>query len=125
MAKLAVTRITRNGPGGKGLEPCQFISPESVIAGKVKEKAHNFFSDASGQLSAGVWECSPCTLRLDGYSVDEYCHILTGRVVLTDEDGKRQSFGPGQSFVVPKGFRGTWHMPTTTRKYYVIFDGKK
>ena len=31
---------------------------------------------------------------------------------------------PGDSFVIAKGTRCTWHMPETTRKYFVIFDAK-
>ena len=45
-------------------------------------------------------------------------------MVLTDASGHAETFKPGDSFVVPKGMKCTWHMPETTRKYYVILDAK-
>ena len=44
--------------------------------------------------------------------------------MLTDGNGHAETFKPGDSFVVPKGMKCTWHMPETTRKYYVILDAK-
>ena len=38
--------------------------------------------------------------------------------------GHSKTFKAGDCFVVPKGTSFTWHMPETTRKYYVIFDAK-
>ena len=83
-----------------------------------------FFTGGSGQLTAGVWECTPCTTQTGSYPVDEFCYILNGAVVITDDAGQRETFKAGDCFIVPKGTSLTWHMPETTRKYYVIFDAK-
>ncbi len=48
------------------------------------------------------------------------CHILEGQVRLTDEDGTARVFGPGDSFTITRGFRGTWENLTHVRKVYFI-----
>jgi uncharacterized cupin superfamily protein len=48
------------------------------------------------------------------------CHILEGTVRLTDADGVAKTFGPGHSFVVAAGFKGTWENITPVRKVYFI-----
>ena len=124
MAKMSVIRLNRDGPQGTGLTFWGHLENENVIDGDPTEIGHNYFTDGTGQLTAGVWECTPCTTRIDGYPVDEFCFILSGTVVVTDDSGHAETFKSGDSFVIPKGLKCTWHMPETTRKYYVIFDAK-
>ncbi len=124
MAKTSVIRLNSDGPEGAGLPFWGNLENENVIEGDPVETGHNFFTDGSGQLTAGVWECTPCTTQTDSYPVDEFCYILSGTVVITDDAGHSETFRAGDCFVVPKGLSGTWHMPETTRKYYVIFDAK-
>ena len=70
-------------------------------------------------VSAGIWECEPGVLRLPGYPETEYCRMLSGDLVITNGAGEQQSFGPGDAFVVPKGFVGTWNMRTKVKKEWV------
>lgn len=124
MTKASVIRLNSEGPEGAGLTFRGHLENEKVIKGRPTEIGHNYFTDRTGQLTAGVWECTPCTTEIDSYPVDEFCYILRGTVVLTDGDGRSETFGSGDSFVIPRGLKCTWHMPETTRKYYVIFDAK-
>ena len=70
---------------------------------------------------AGIWEAGPHLERC-ACDYDEMCHILEGEVRLTDTDGKSRSFGPGDSFVVAAGFRGTWENLTAVRKVFFILS---
>jgi hypothetical protein len=124
MAKTSVIRLNSNGPDGGGLPFWGNLENENVVEGSPVETGHNFFTGGSGQLTAGVWECTPCTTQTDSYPVDEFCYILSGAVVITDDAGQSETFKAGDCFIVPKGTSLTWHMPETTRKYYVIFDAK-
>ncbi len=124
MAKTSVIRLNSDGPEGTGLPFWGNLENENVIEGDPVETGHNFFTDASGQLTAGVWECTPCTTQTDSYPVDEFCYILSGTVVISDDAGHSETFKAGDCFVIAKGSSCTWHMPETTRKYYVIFDAK-
>ena len=124
MAKTSVIRLNSDGPEGTGLPFWGNLENENVIEGGPVETGYNFFTDASGQLTAGVWECTPCTTQTDSYPVDEFCYILSGTVVISDDAGHSETFKAGDCFVILKGSSCTWHMPETTRKYYVIFDAK-
>ncbi len=122
MAKKVIYRIESSAPGGAGLSAAEPIEPESIIEGTPTPSDYNYFTNDTEQLHVGVWECTPGTLRLDSHPVDEYCFIISGSVVITDENRHAETFKAGECFVIPKGFKGTWHMPETVRKYYVIFE---
>lgn len=70
-------------------------------------------------LYCGIWQSTPGAWRI-AYDEWEYCRILEGRSVITEEGGEAVTVGPGDSFVIPPGFRGTWEVVETTRKDYVI-----
>ncbi len=122
MTGTSVIRLNRDGPEASGLPFWGHLENENVIDGDPTETGHNYFTDATGRLTSGVWECTPCTIQIDAYPVDEFSLILSGTVVITNDAGHAETFKPGDAFVIPKGLKGTWHMPELTRKYYVIFD---
>ena len=124
MTKASVIRLNRDGPAGVGLQFRGHAESENVIAGEPTEVGHTYFTDGTGQLEAGVWECTAYTSRFDAYPVDEFCFILSGSVVITDSSGHSETLNSGDSFIIPKGLKCTWHMPETMRKYYVILDAK-
>ena len=117
-------------PVNRGVEPCHPLArvyemdAANVVAGVAVEHEHVFHVGAStsGELVAGVWSCTPCTERIHDQPCDEFCQILEGTVVLTADDGIVHEFGPGDGFIVPKGWAGAWHMPVAVRKTYVILD---
>ena len=125
MAEKTVIRLGSNGPEGIGLEFLGNCENEKVVAGDPVETGFNYFTDATGRLTSGVWECTAYTAEFDSYPVDEFCHILAGRVDIISPDGQTESFTAGECFVIPKGTPCTWHMPGTLRKFYVIFDDKE
>ena len=118
----SVVRLEPDGPEAVGLAFAGNCETENVIAGTPVEHAHEYFADSGGALSGGVWECTAYTAVFDAYPVDEFCFILSGQVTITDTEGGADTFKSGDCFFVPKGLACTWHMPETTRKYYVIFD---
>ena len=54
------------------------------------------------------------------FPYDEYVLVLEGEVILTSTSGERQRYGVGESFVVPKGWTGTWDMPVKYREKIVV-----
>ena len=77
------------------------------------------FQSGDGRAVSGIWEAGPHLERCD-CDFDEMCHILEGKVRLTDAAGNSRSFGPGDSFVVAAGFRGTWENLGFVRKVFFI-----
>jgi hypothetical protein len=96
-------------------------SPERVLEGSPQHSAKNFFSDASGQFFAGVWESTPGRW-LVRYSENEFCHITRGKVLIEDGAGRSWTFKAGDSFVVPAGFAGSWTVLEPLSKLYAIFE---
>jgi hypothetical protein len=78
-----------------------------------------FFSE--GNLTAGTWECGPGKLQLD-LEITEFCHLLKGHWVLTSESGQVTEIRAGDSWVFPKGWKGTSEVVETVRKVYMIIE---
>ena len=91
------------------------------VAGDPEQRLWSEYADASGKFFVGVWESDPGTWRVQ-YTEEEYCRILEGRSPLTASDGTVTAVGPGDEFVIPRGFVGTWQVIETTRKTYVIYE---
>ena len=108
-----IQRVTRIGTAPEVTRP----DAAKVISG---DPVHTTWSleEADG-LYAGLWQSTPGTWRV-AYGEWEYCHILAGHSILTDEQGNRHDLRAGDSFVIRPGFRGTWEVVETTLKDYVI-----
>lgn len=93
-------------------------SPGRLIAGDPRFRTWNFEETPAG-LYAGVWESTPGKWAIV-YEEWEYFRILSGRSIVTGEDGSVFHLGPGDSLVLRPGFKGSWEVLETTRKDYVI-----
>jgi uncharacterized cupin superfamily protein len=97
--------------------------PEMVAPGQKKFDGAYLesipFTTTDGQYTVRVWESGPGVLQTDGYPYAEYCLVLSGRLKITNASGSTREFGPGDSFVIPKGWRGTWDMRTRFKKLYI------
>ncbi len=82
-----------------------------------KQTNSGFFQE--GNLAAGTWECGPGTMQLD-LEVTEFCHLLKGHWILTSESGQVTEVKAGDSWVFPRGWKGTARVVQTVRKVYLI-----
>jgi uncharacterized cupin superfamily protein len=76
---------------------------------------------AEGNLVAGTWECGPGKLQLD-LDITEFCHLLKGHWILTSESGQVTEIKAGDSWVFPRGWKGTSEVVETIRKVYLIIS---
>ena len=91
--------------------------PAKVLDGDPVHTTWNL-EDRDG-LYSGIWQSTPGTWRI-AYDEWEYCRILSGRSVITEDGGPAQMVTTGDSFMLRPGFRGTWQVLETTVKDYVI-----
>lgn len=117
-----VIRLEPGGPQATGMAFLGNCDDEPVTAGNPVETGHEYFVDESGRFSAGLWECTPYTAEYESYPFDEIAFMLSGEVTITDGDGHAETFRAGDCFVIPRGLKCTWHMPETTRKYWVALE---
>ena len=92
--------------------------PERIISGNPTFRSWNC-EEAEGGLYAGIWEATPGKWQII-YEEWEFCHILSGVSVITEDDGEAHTIRAGDSFVLRPGFKGSWEVLETTRKEYVI-----
>ncbi len=103
----------------ENVDPEHGAPPEDrLISGEPKFRTWNL-EEAPGGIHAGVWEATPGKWRVE-YDEWEFCHILSGLSVLSEDGGETRTITPGDSFVLRPGFKGTWEVLETTRKEYVI-----
>jgi uncharacterized protein len=90
-----------------------------IIEGECEQVLDVFMTSEQGNFLAGVWTCTPGTMKLTHYPFNEMATIISGRIEVTDEDsGKTEVFGPGDGFAIRKGFRGIWRMPEPVHKRF-------
>lgn len=92
-------------------------SPDRVIAGDPVFTTW-LLEDRDG-LYCGIWESTPGAWRVS-YDEWEYCRILSGHSILTEEGGTPVALRAGDSFMLRPGFQGVWEVVETTRKDFVI-----
>ena len=91
---------------------------EDVIAGNPRFR-HWPVDEAAGGISSGQWEATPGKWNFANVHW-EYCRIIRGISVITEDGGEPHRVHAGDSFILRAGFSGTWEVIETTRKDYVI-----
>ena len=86
--------------------------------GPLPEQTDNCFYKTDNMF-CGTWECGPGTMKLD-LSITEFCHLLQGHWVFTSGSGEVSEVKAGDSWVFPKGWKGTAEVKETVRKVYMI-----
>lgn len=95
------------------------IAPEKIVSGAPKTGLASAYENEATGFYAGTWESSVGAWRVS-YDEDELCVILAGRVRLSGDDGRVVEYGPGEAFVIPRGFAGVWETLEPLRKIYAI-----
>jgi uncharacterized cupin superfamily protein len=105
--------------GIDGIEPEEYGPEEgNVISGNPWFRLWSL-DEAKGGLSSGIWESTTGKWRFENAHW-EYCRILAGVSVITEDGGIAHTVRAGDSFILRADFSGTWEVTETTRKDYVI-----
>ena len=122
MTGKVITRLLPDGEFGGGMRPLNYISADTVVEGTAQEQGHIFFTNAAGNVNAGVWECTSCTERIRDYPFDQCCFVLEGSLTVIDESGHAETFKPGDAFIIPRGFNGDWRMTERYRNFFITVE---
>jgi uncharacterized cupin superfamily protein len=98
-----------------------FVSPDKLLSGNPKQTLWTQYSDATGKFFAGIWRSEAGKWKVS-YSEEEYCQMIEGVSVITGADGQVLTVRAGDSFVIPRGFVGTWEVVDSTTKRFVIYE---
>ena len=115
----AVVRIDANAAAEEALEldPAR-LAPDSPMP---EQFVRNAYADPTSQFFGGLWRSGVGAWRVH-YTEHELCVLRSGRVRLRDDDGREWTFGPGECFVIPAGFRGLWEVLEPAEKFYAIYE---
>jgi hypothetical protein len=109
-----------NGAATIALAEPRPLAPPGLISGNPKEVNLVLFETGTRDLRVGLWACTAYTERYDYYPFDELMIILSGQVEIIDAEGHSGQFGPGDAFIMHKGFCGLWRQTEYMMKYYAI-----
>lgn len=73
------------------------------------------------KVSTGVWECDSGRYRPQFAGRGEVFQIISGHLTCTSDDGVTTDGHPGDTLIIPPGWRGVWHVDGPLRKIYVSF----
>jgi len=112
-------RLDSEKLAGLGLEEYPAMAAEEVLEGGSGQRGEVFF--VGDELAVGVWEADASILAVtEPFDYDEFVTVLSGKLILTDDQGTAVEYLPGESVVIPKGFTGTWQMLGNYREIYVM-----
>ena len=95
------------------------VPPAMVVDGAPHTSGVVVFRNPDGSSEAGIWECTPGAYHVT-VERDEFCHLLAGAVVVTEDGGEPLELGTGDCAMCPQGWSGTWRIVETIRKAYLI-----
>lgn len=75
--------------------------------------------DGDTVARVGVWEADVSKTRLIDYPFTEYVLMISGHLVITNDDGSELEFKAGDTFVMPKGWTGIWDIRERMKKQMV------
>ncbi len=103
------------------LEPPKIVRFQrgAVANAGVPSVTEQLFSNLDGTFKAGFWSSEPNCVPIS-YEKDELCVLLEGTVALTDEAGNTETYRKGDTFMIPRGFKGTWETIEPAQKFYAV-----
>jgi len=93
-----------------------------LVDGSLNMRVASLFSGE--ELRVSIFESTPATTdhRTRPTDVDEFVYVLSGKLILTEPDGTRHEFLPGNALVLPVGYTGTWEMQGNYRELVVLMQ---
>lgn len=114
-----MTEVVRLDAGSAGED--YHLPAEKLLAGNPLQSVWMQYTDPTQKFFAGVWRSEPGRWRVS-YTEEEFCEMLAGTSIITNEAGVAVTVTAGERFVIPRGFVGTWEVVVTTTKRFVIYE---
>ena len=117
---LSFTRIGPEPHSNAELPPWPWNDADVLLAEGMKPVGAKSYEGRG--LTLGIWACNKGGVEIQGHAVDEACFVLSGSVTLTDHNGRSVTYGAGEGFLLPRGFRGTWAQSDDFAKLFVAIS---
>jgi uncharacterized cupin superfamily protein len=92
------------------------------VEGELKFRVATLFEGE--ELRVSIFESTPAKTdhRTRPLDVDEFVYVLSGKLILTEQNGTVHEFTQGQSVVLPRGYDGTWEMQGNYREIAIVIS---
>jgi uncharacterized cupin superfamily protein len=93
---------------------------EILVAGELNMRVATLFEGK--ELRVSMFESTPAKTdhRTRPTDVDEFVYVLSGKLILTEPNGTRHEYLPGDALVLPINYTGTWEMQGNYRELVVL-----
>jgi len=121
--RVAPVGFDRDKMAGLGLTAIPPDAYKDILeSGELNMRVATLF--AGKELRAEIFECTPARTNhrkrpTDG---DEFVSVLSGKLILTEPNGTKHEYRPGDSLVLPAGYTGTWEMQGNYRELAVVMQ---
>jgi len=114
VAPVGLDRDKIAGIGLTAIPPDAF--KDILVGGELNMKVATLFQGK--ELHVTIFECTPAKTnhRKRPTDADEFVYVLSGKLILTEVNGTRHEYRPGDSLVLPVGYSGTWEMQGNYRE---------
>jgi hypothetical protein len=91
-----------------------------LVGGELNMRVATLFEGK--ELRVSIFESTPAKTdhRTRPTDVDEFVYVLSGKLILTEPNGTRHEFLPGNALVLPINYTGTWEMQGNYRELVVL-----
>ena len=101
-------------------------SPDFTIASGLGADIQEvrIYKSADEKFDVGFTKIDTVTLNFQNWPIDEFVTVVEGQVEISSSDMDTKLYGPGDSFVIPKGFNGLWRQlsPVTLLTIFYATD---
>jgi uncharacterized cupin superfamily protein len=114
-------RMDPDKMAGIGLEDgSSAMFDDILVEGEMNVRRATLFEGA--ELRVSMFESTPAKTdhRDLPFDFDEFVYVLSGKLILTEQDGTAHEYLPGDALVVPIGYTGTWEMQGDYRELVVL-----
>ncbi|TCT09666.1 cupin domain-containing protein [Paralcaligenes ureilyticus] len=108
--------------GDETVPPSEVRAPaNTLVRGNPLKRSWQYLDVSDLGVYSGIWTCEPGAYEINqAENKVEVFHILEGQIAMVAKDGHRVEFKPGDTGVIPQGFRGVLDVMESARKLYVV-----
>ncbi len=98
-------------------EPNQFFNIEGDAPIQKNDVA---YKNNRGSFYAGTFDSQAFNSHPQAFPVNLFGYLLEGTIILNEENGSEQTFGPGDAFFIPQGTDCSWIITEYARLNYAV-----
>lgn len=117
VAPVGLDRDKMAGLGLTAIPPDAF--QDILVSGELHMRVATLFQGKELHVSVFESTAAKTDHRKRPTDVDEFVWVLSGKLILTEPNGTKREYRPGDSLVLPVGYTGTWEMQGNYRELVV------